>query len=45
MMISFFGWTYVLLLTLLTVGGSLCVGLVVGALLGSPPEPRRNSKA
>jgi uncharacterized membrane protein YraQ (UPF0718 family) len=45
MMISFFGWTYVLLLTLLTVGGSLFVGFVVGALLDSPPGPRRNSKA
>lgn len=35
-MISMFGWTYVLILTLLTVAGSLCVGLVVGALLDSP---------
>jgi uncharacterized membrane protein YraQ (UPF0718 family) len=40
MMVSFFGWTYVLFLTLLTVVGSLCVGLVVGALLDSPTRPR-----
>jgi uncharacterized membrane protein YraQ (UPF0718 family) len=40
MMVSFFGWTYVLVLTLLTVVGSLCVGLVVGALLDSPTRAR-----
>jgi uncharacterized membrane protein YraQ (UPF0718 family) len=39
-MISFFGWAYILVLTLLIVGGSLCVGLVVGALLDSPIRPR-----
>ncbi|MBW2067008.1 MAG: permease [Deltaproteobacteria bacterium] len=36
MMISFFGWAYVVILTLLTVAGSLCVGFIVGALLDSP---------
>ncbi|MBN1104516.1 MAG: hypothetical protein JXL84_13945 [Deltaproteobacteria bacterium] len=34
-MISFFGWVYVLALTLLIMAGSLCVGTVVGALLDS----------
>ncbi|MBU2498666.1 MAG: permease [Proteobacteria bacterium] len=43
-MISFFGWTYVLALTLLTVLGSLCVGFVVGALLDSPTGSRRNGE-
>jgi uncharacterized membrane protein YraQ (UPF0718 family) len=35
-MISFFGWTYVLILTLLTVAGSLLVGAVVSFFLDSP---------
>jgi len=34
-MVSIFGWTYVLILTLLTVAGSFSVGFVVGALLDS----------
>jgi len=34
-MVSMFGWTYVLILTLLTVAGSFSVGFVVGALLDS----------
>jgi len=34
-MVSVFGWTYVLFLTLLTVVGSFSVGFVVGALLDS----------
>lgn len=41
-MISFFGWTYVLALTLLTIAGSLCVGYIVGALVDSPIPPRPN---
>ena len=40
MMISFFGWAYVVILTVLTVAGSLCVGFVVGALLDFPTGPR-----
>jgi uncharacterized membrane protein YraQ (UPF0718 family) len=43
-MISFFGWTYVLTLTFLTVAGSLCVGFVVGAFLDSPAASRRNEE-
>ena len=43
-MISFFGWTYVLILTLLTVAGSLCVGFVVDALLDSPSGSRQNGE-
>ena len=42
MMISFFGWAYVVVLTLLTVAGSLFVGAILGALLdsstGRPPN-------
>jgi uncharacterized membrane protein YraQ (UPF0718 family) len=34
-MVSIFGWTFVTMLTLLTVAGSFCVGFVVGALLDS----------
>jgi uncharacterized membrane protein YraQ (UPF0718 family) len=41
-MISFFGWTYVLALTLLIVAGSLCVGFLVGTLLDSPIGSRQN---
>ena len=41
-MISCFGWTYVLALTFLTVAGSLGVGFVVGALLDSPTASGRN---
>ena len=44
MMISFFGWAYVLILTVLTVAGSLCVGFVVGALLDSPTRSRQGSE-
>jgi len=40
MMISFFGWTYVLALTFLTIAGSLCVGFVVGTFLDSPDRSR-----
>jgi uncharacterized membrane protein YraQ (UPF0718 family) len=36
MMISLFGWTYVLALTFLTIAGSLFVGFVVGTFLDSP---------
>jgi len=38
MMISFFGWAYVLAFTLLTMAGSLCVGIAVGALLDRPQQ-------
>jgi uncharacterized membrane protein YraQ (UPF0718 family) len=41
-MISIFGWAYVLILTLLTVAGSLFVGFVVGAWVDSPIGARRN---
>jgi uncharacterized membrane protein YraQ (UPF0718 family) len=41
-MISFFGWIYVLALTLLIMAGSLCVGAVVCALLDSQTGWRRN---
>jgi uncharacterized membrane protein YraQ (UPF0718 family) len=34
-MISFFGWAYVVILTLLTVAGSFSVGFVIGTLLDS----------
>jgi uncharacterized membrane protein YraQ (UPF0718 family) len=44
-MISFFGWAYVLVLTLLTVAGSLLVGAVVGALLDSPTGRPPNDAA
>lgn len=37
-MISFFGWTFVLALALLTVAGSLCVGFIVGVLVDSRPR-------
>jgi uncharacterized membrane protein YraQ (UPF0718 family) len=43
-MISFFGWTYVLTLTFLTVVGSLCVGFVVRIFLDSPNRSRQNDK-
>jgi uncharacterized membrane protein YraQ (UPF0718 family) len=43
-MISMFGWAYVLILTLLTVTGSLFVGFVVGAWVDSPTGSRRNGK-
>jgi len=43
-MISIFGWAYVLILTLLTVAGSLFVGFVVGACVDSPTGSRRNGK-
>jgi uncharacterized membrane protein YraQ (UPF0718 family) len=32
-MVSFFGWAYVLILTILTVAGSLCIGSIVGIFL------------
>jgi uncharacterized membrane protein YraQ (UPF0718 family) len=35
MLVSLFGWSYTLMLTLLTVAGSFCVGFVVGAVLDS----------
>jgi uncharacterized membrane protein YraQ (UPF0718 family) len=44
MMVSLFGWSYMLILTLLTVAGSLCVGFVVGALVDSSTESRLNGK-
>jgi len=34
-MVSMFGWIYVLILTILTVAGSFLVGFVIGALLDS----------
>ncbi len=40
MMISFFGLTYVLALTFLTIAGSLCVGFIVGTFLDSPDRSR-----
>ena len=43
-MIPFFGWTYVLALTVLTVLGSFCVGLVVGVLLDSTTSPQQNEE-
>jgi uncharacterized membrane protein YraQ (UPF0718 family) len=43
-MISFFGWTYVAILTFLTVAGSFGVGFVVGALADSPNQSRQNSE-
>ena len=39
-MVSIFGWAYVLILTLLTIAGSVCVGFVVGALVDSPTGSR-----
>jgi uncharacterized membrane protein YraQ (UPF0718 family) len=36
MMISFFGWAYVVAFVLLIMAGSLCVGLLVGAVLDAP---------
>jgi uncharacterized membrane protein YraQ (UPF0718 family) len=45
MMVSFFGWSYMLILTVLTVAGSLCIGFVVGALVDSSTDSRRNGKA
>ena len=44
MMISIFGWVYVALLTLLIMGGSLCVGFIVGAFLDSPTASRQNNE-
>jgi uncharacterized membrane protein YraQ (UPF0718 family) len=44
MMISFFGWTYVLVLIFLTIAGSLCVGVVVGTFLDSPDRLRQNDE-
>jgi uncharacterized membrane protein YraQ (UPF0718 family) len=44
MMISFFGWTYVLALTFLTIAGSLCVGFIVGTFLDSPNRSRQNDE-
>lgn len=44
MMISLFGWTYVLALTLLTIAGSLIVGFVVGTFLDSPNRLRQNDE-
>jgi uncharacterized membrane protein YraQ (UPF0718 family) len=44
MMVSFFGWTYVLAFTFLTIAGSLCVGFVVGTFLDSPKSSRQNDK-
>ena len=44
MMISFFGWAFVLALTFLTIAGSLCVGFVTGAFLDSPAGSRRNDE-
>jgi len=44
-MISFFGWAYVLVLTLLTVAGSLLVGEILGALLDSPTGRPPNDAA
>jgi uncharacterized membrane protein YraQ (UPF0718 family) len=41
-MVSIFGWAYVLILTLLTIAGSVCVGFIVGALVDSPTGSRRN---
>jgi uncharacterized membrane protein YraQ (UPF0718 family) len=41
MMISFFGWAYVLILALLTMAGSLCVGFVVGTLVSSQTSSRK----
>ena len=41
-MISFFGWAYVVILILLTVAGSICVGLLVGALVDTPNESQPN---
>ena len=41
-MVSIFGWAYVLILTLLTIAGSIGVGFIVGALVDSPTGSRRN---
>ncbi len=41
-MVSMFGWAYVLILTLLTVAGSLFVGFVVAALVDSSTGSKRN---
>jgi hypothetical protein len=43
-MISFFGWTYVLILTLLTMSGSRLVGAVVGFFLNSPTGSQQNDE-
>jgi hypothetical protein len=43
-MVSFFGWTYVLAFTFLTIAGSLCVGFVVGTFLDSPKSSRQNDE-
>jgi len=40
MMVSFFGWTYVLALIFLTIAGSLWVGFVVGRFLDAPNRSR-----
>ena len=44
MMISLFGWTYVLALTFLTIAGSLFVGFVVSTFLDSPNRSRQNDE-
>jgi uncharacterized membrane protein YraQ (UPF0718 family) len=37
-MISFFGWAYVLILTLSTLAGSFLVGSIIGVVLNQPPH-------
>ena len=44
MMILFFGWTYVLSLTFLTVAGSICVGFAVGTFLDFLKDSRPNNE-
>lgn len=39
-MVSYFGWLYVILLTLLTMAGSIGVGYAVGFLVPDQPETR-----
>ncbi len=43
-MISFFGWTFVVALMLLTVAGSFLVGAVIGAFLDSSVGSRQNGE-
>ncbi|MBN2438120.1 MAG: hypothetical protein JXL20_05900 [Deltaproteobacteria bacterium] len=42
MLVSFFGWSYTLMLTLLTVAGSFGVGFLVWAFLDSGNRPTRD---
>jgi uncharacterized membrane protein YraQ (UPF0718 family) len=43
-MISFFGWTYVIALTFLTIAGSFWVGFVVGTFMDSPTRLLQNGE-